>query len=478
MASPSSAGDRGWTCELPHRDQTSSPGISYPGSNAGSQNVSESMEAYSQPVVYPPTPADSQANIPVEMITGSFLQDDFGSQAQDANSQSVQRIQAPQSPRPGTPDESQLFRIPVVLLRSTQGKVSAKWNQLSSQGGSPSRPRKTGGKSQPVPMSPDSGRIAGGIIRDGPFMPSAAPSPRRKPTSTFNKQPTPSSSNVPFQKQHTEDTVMQDIGSPPFTQQSTASTITPSPKPKKHARTHLDHLQEMASNDPTLYTAERDCSCSEHTDEDEIPDIHPPPTALQISTVQSRREARLANNTSIMERILSDNVTHRIKLFTAHRRDTERSIRGATPATHKGNPHTRALRGSGLEFVDEMRRAMECVRNVAAENCEILRRMEVEYCLGGNLGEWGKDWESEEIQGSQGGDSEPAGKGKTRAKKRCVGKGVRGHGSSTETKGAGKEDTKQERNKNVEMEMGGEGKDDDRDSQGSTSSKGTVRLCR
>ncbi|KAF8468214.1 hypothetical protein BDZ91DRAFT_811724 [Kalaharituber pfeilii] len=169
-----------------------------------------------------------------------------------------------------------------------------------------------------------------------------------------------------------------------------------------HKEILSSHVSSTDENDPSSVYAtdvdEDDDATVLEDDERERASHHPrkrtratgtPPRRtklkeLERSTVQSRREAKLAQNTDIMLRILKDNCTRRLQLFSQQRRTIERSVGGATPIGQPGNPHLQYAKGSGLEFVDEMRRAIVAVRNLAGEQLEVLRRMEVGYLCGDN----------------------------------------------------------------------------------------------
>lgn len=110
-------------------------------------------------------------------------------------------------------------------------------------------------------------------------------------------------------------------------------------------------------------------------------------TPLIVSTIQTHRETLLKKNNEAMIELLRVDCRSRIQRYSAERIAHERSLKGATPATHGDSSHLLHLKGAGLAFVDETRRTVEAVKRICTEQLMILGKIEVEYLLGGRCEE-------------------------------------------------------------------------------------------
>lgn len=110
-------------------------------------------------------------------------------------------------------------------------------------------------------------------------------------------------------------------------------------------------------------------------------------TPLIISANQTHRETLLKKNNEAMIELLRVDCRSRIQKYSAERIAYERSLKGATPATHGDSSHLLYLKGAGLAFVDETRRTVEAIKRICTEQLIILGKMEVEYLLGKWQGE-------------------------------------------------------------------------------------------
>ncbi|KAF8426750.1 hypothetical protein EV426DRAFT_572638 [Tirmania nivea] len=99
------------------------------------------------------------------------------------------------------------------------------------------------------------------------------------------------------------------------------------------------------------------------------------------SDAQLFREKLLRDNNDAMIAILTQHCRSKINLYSAERIALEKSLGGATPASHPNHPHLMYSNGSGLAFVDEMRRTVENVRQLCDQQLELARQMETHYLV-------------------------------------------------------------------------------------------------
>ncbi|KAF8458598.1 hypothetical protein BGX38DRAFT_456784 [Terfezia claveryi] len=99
------------------------------------------------------------------------------------------------------------------------------------------------------------------------------------------------------------------------------------------------------------------------------------------SDAQLFREKLLRDNNDAMIAILTQHCRSKINLYSAERIALEKSLGGATPVSHPNHPHLMYSNGSGLAFVDEMRRTVENVRQLCDQQLELVRQMETHYLV-------------------------------------------------------------------------------------------------
>ncbi|RPB19804.1 hypothetical protein L211DRAFT_895965 [Terfezia boudieri ATCC MYA-4762] len=99
------------------------------------------------------------------------------------------------------------------------------------------------------------------------------------------------------------------------------------------------------------------------------------------SDAQLFREKLLRDNNDAMIAILTQHCRSKINLYSAERIALEKSFGGATPVSHPNHPHLMYSNGSGLAFVDEMRRSVENVRQLCDQQLELVRQMETHYLV-------------------------------------------------------------------------------------------------